>query len=112
MTVLQGFLCLPVCQSMTENINRFRRSSTVNRMVAGSNPARGAKDFNSLSEIARSDEIACACAVSANQLPRAACIGLRPAVAFPIYTVSLILSFLSNALGCLAARIAGDDWPR
>jgi hypothetical protein len=29
----------------------------------------------------------------------------------PLYTVSLILDYASAALGRLAARIAGDDWP-
>jgi hypothetical protein len=37
---------------------------------------------------------------------------LRQAIALPIYAVALILDLLSGALGCLAARIAGDDWPR
>jgi hypothetical protein len=46
--------------------------------------------------------------VSANELPRR----LRRAVALPIYTVALILSFASDLLGFLAAWIAGDDWPR
>jgi len=31
--------------------------------------------------------------------------------ALPFYMVALILDFASTALGCLAARIAGDDWP-
>jgi hypothetical protein len=34
---------------------------------------------------------------------------LRRALALPIYAVALILSFLSDALGSLAAVIAGDD---
>jgi hypothetical protein len=33
-------------------------------------------------------------------------------LAFPLYTVALILSFASDALGSLAAWIAGDDWPQ
>jgi hypothetical protein len=33
---------------------------------------------------------------------------LRQALAFPIYTVALITSFLSDLLGSLAAKIAGD----
>jgi hypothetical protein len=37
---------------------------------------------------------------------------LRRGMAFPLYTLALILSFASDLLGCLAARIAGDDWPR
>ena len=37
---------------------------------------------------------------------------LRRALALPIYTVALILDYTAAALGCLAARIAGDDWPR
>jgi hypothetical protein len=37
---------------------------------------------------------------------------MRRATALPIYTVALLLSFQSDLLGCLAARIAGDDWPR
>jgi hypothetical protein len=34
---------------------------------------------------------------------------LRQALALPIYTLALILSFLSDMLGSLAAKIAGDD---
>jgi hypothetical protein len=37
---------------------------------------------------------------------------LRRAVALPLYAIALVLSFASDALGCLAARIAGDDWPQ
>jgi hypothetical protein len=37
---------------------------------------------------------------------------MRRATALPIYALALILSFASDALGCLAANIAGDDWPR
>jgi hypothetical protein len=29
----------------------------------------------------------------------------------PVYTVALLLDYLSTALGRLAAWIAGDDWP-
>jgi hypothetical protein len=36
---------------------------------------------------------------------------VRRAMALPIYTVALILSFASDLLGWLAAKIAGDDWP-
>jgi hypothetical protein len=36
------------------------------------------------------------------------CPRSRRALALPIYAVALILSFLSDALGALAARIAGD----
>jgi len=35
----------------------------------------------------------------------------RQAVALPVYTVALLLDYLSAALGRLAAWIAGDDWP-
>jgi hypothetical protein len=35
--------------------------------------------------------------------------GIRRVIALPIYTVALILSYLSDALGNLAAKIAGDD---
>jgi hypothetical protein len=34
---------------------------------------------------------------------------LRRTVALPIYALALLLSFLSDALGDLAAKIAGDD---
>jgi hypothetical protein len=34
---------------------------------------------------------------------------LRQAIALPFYTVALILSHASDALGDLAALIAGDD---
>jgi hypothetical protein len=46
--------------------------------------------------------------VSANELPKR----LRRALALPVYTVALILSFLSDALGSVAAKIAGDPWPQ
>jgi hypothetical protein len=36
-------------------------------------------------------------------------LGLRQAIALPLYAVALVLSFLSDALGTLAAKIAGDD---
>ena len=36
----------------------------------------------------------------------------RPALALPIYAVALIMSFLSDLLGTIAAKIAGDGWPR
>src|SRR5258707_13579017 len=42
--------------------------STVNRMVAGSNPARGAKQINHLPKKSKFPEIACVCIVSANAL--------------------------------------------
>jgi hypothetical protein len=35
----------------------------------------------------------------------------RQALALPVYTLSLILDFVSDGLGRLAAWIAGDDWP-
>jgi hypothetical protein len=37
---------------------------------------------------------------------------MRRAVALPLYTIALILSFASDLFGWLAARIAGDDWPQ
>jgi hypothetical protein len=37
------------------------------------------------------------------------CLRLRQALALPIYAVALILSFLSDLLGKIAAKIAGDD---
>jgi hypothetical protein len=39
-------------------------------------------------------------------------VHLRHATALPIYTIALILSFSSDALGILAAKLAGDHWPR
>ena len=38
-------------------------------------------------------------------------LGLRQAIALPVYTAGLVLDYLSAALGRLAAWIAGDDWP-
>jgi hypothetical protein len=35
--------------------------------------------------------------------------GLRRAVARPIYVLALVLGLLSDALGVLAAKIAGDE---
>jgi hypothetical protein len=37
------------------------------------------------------------------------CRRSRRVLALPIYTLALVLSFLSDALGSLAAKIAGDD---
>jgi hypothetical protein len=34
---------------------------------------------------------------------------LRRALALPLYAIALILSFASDMLGSLAAKIAGDD---
>jgi hypothetical protein len=78
--------------------------STVNRMVAGSNPARGANHFNSLAENISRLKTRCVRAVSSDALRRAA--------AFPLYVVALLPSLLGDAIGILAAKIAGDDWPR
>jgi hypothetical protein len=36
---------------------------------------------------------------------------LRQAIALPVYTLGLLLDYLSDALGRLGAWIAGDDWP-
>jgi hypothetical protein len=44
--------------------------------------------------------------------PTVICRRSRRVLALPIYLLALILSFLSDALGRLAARIAADDWPR
>jgi hypothetical protein len=43
------------------------------------------------------------------QQPISALRRARQAFALPLYTVALILSYLSDALGHLAAWIAGDD---
>jgi len=43
--------------------------------------------------------------------PVPASLRLRHALALPLYTVSLLLDFVSAALGRLAAWVAGDDWP-
>jgi hypothetical protein len=80
---------------------------TFNHGVEGSSPSALTNKINTLYEYADSDESRCVCAVSANELPRA----VRRALALPVYTVALILDFISAALGRLAARIAGDDWP-
>jgi len=59
--------------------------------------------------------ISCSKQLSVRLLPnfryREAFGRLRQAIALPLYTASLILSFVSDALGKLAARIAGDHWP-
>jgi hypothetical protein len=41
--------------------------------------------------------------------PALACIHLRRAVALPIYVLALVLGLLGDALGVLAAKIAGDE---
>jgi hypothetical protein len=38
-------------------------------------------------------------------------MSLRRAITLPVYTVGLLLDYLSDALGQLAAWIAGDRWP-
>jgi hypothetical protein len=43
------------------------------------------------------------------EVPPTVCPRLRRGLALPIYTLALILSFLSDALGNVAAVIAGDD---
>jgi hypothetical protein len=40
------------------------------------------------------------------------CINLRQSVALPLYTVALVLSYSVDVLGNIAAKIAGDDWPK
>jgi hypothetical protein len=37
---------------------------------------------------------------------------LRHAAALPVYSVALILSYLSDLIGVIAAKVAGDEWPR
>jgi hypothetical protein len=39
------------------------------------------------------------------------CLWLRRVIALPVYTVALLLDYLSAALGRLGAWIAGDNWP-
>jgi hypothetical protein len=64
--------------------------------------------------------LSCFTQLNSHLLPKTSCweangprlLRMRRATALPIYTVALILSFLSDALGSLAAWIAGDDWPR
>jgi hypothetical protein len=41
---------------------------------------------------------------------RVTLISFRRSIALPIYTIALLLDYLSDALGQLAAWIAGDDW--
>jgi hypothetical protein len=36
----------------------------------------------------------------------------RHAAALPVYSVALILSYLSLLIGVIAAKVAGDEWPR
>jgi hypothetical protein len=43
------------------------------------------------------------------QVPRS--LKLRRGIALPLYATALILSYLSDAIGKLAARVAGDNWP-
>jgi hypothetical protein len=82
---------------------------TFNHGVEGSSPSALTNEINNLAQFRGSAKTGCVCTVSANELSRA-CIGrLRRALALPIYTLSLILSFLSDALGSLTAKIAGDD---
>jgi hypothetical protein len=63
--------------------------------------------------------LSCFQQLNSRLLPKSDCweasgprLRMRRAIALPIYTVALVLSFLSDAFGCLAARIAGDDWAR
>jgi hypothetical protein len=43
---------------------------------------------------------------------RQACNHLRHALALPLYAIALIISYLSDLIGNIAAKIAADDWPR
>jgi len=38
-------------------------------------------------------------------------IGLRRSIVLPICAAALLLDYVGNAFGRLAAWIAGDDWP-
>jgi hypothetical protein len=39
-------------------------------------------------------------------------VPLRRAVALPIYALAQIMSYSAELLGALAAKMAGDDWPK
>jgi hypothetical protein len=63
--------------------------------------------------------LSCFQQLNSRLLPKSDCweasgprLRMRRATALPIYTIALILSFASDLLGCLAAWIAGDDWPQ
>jgi hypothetical protein len=47
-----------------------------------------------------------------SQDARRVCLRLCRALALPIYAIALIMSFLSDLLGTIAAKIVGDGWPR
>lgn len=80
---------------------------TFNHGVEGSSPSALTKEIKDLPENTAPDENRCVCTVSANELPGA----VRRTLAFPIYTVALILDVAAAVLGRLAALVAGDDWP-
>jgi hypothetical protein len=84
---------------------------TFNHGVEGSSPSALTKQYQELSgtqepncfpEIPRWE-------VSGKE--RDAFAFLRRSLALPIYTVALILSYVSDMLADLAAWTAGDDWP-
>jgi hypothetical protein len=77
---------------------------TFNHGVEGSSPSALTNEIRHNLHFACFSKTARVCTVSAN--------ALRRAVAFPFYVVALLLSLLGDALGALAAKIAGDDWPR
>jgi hypothetical protein len=43
---------------------------------------------------------------------RQACNHLRHALALPLYAIALVISYVSDVIGNIAAKIADDDWPR
>lgn len=48
---------------------------------------------------------------SSQTITHARWIRTRQAIALPVYTVGLLLDYISAAFGRLGAWIAGDDWP-
>jgi hypothetical protein len=76
---------------------------TFNHGVEGSSPSALTNETGHNLHFPGFRQRPCVCTVSTNVL--------RRGLAFPLYVIVLILSYSGDALGILAAKIAGDDWP-
>jgi hypothetical protein len=86
---------------------------TFNHGVEGSSPSALTKEYQELSDTREPycfPEIS-VWEASGKERDVPAFAFLRRALALPIYTIALILSYVSDMLGDLAAWTAGDDRP-
>jgi hypothetical protein len=77
---------------------------TFNHGVEGSSPSALTIEIRHNLNFAGFPRSLRVCTVSANALLR-----IRRALAFPLYATALAMAVLSDLIGTLAAKIAGDD---